>query len=188
MFYNSKIVKIFKLKIMNTIGTIDSSQSDILIKMQRSIVAYLAGTRNKFNGFVEMNNEEIEKASLEFSLNINDDKTKLKSKNHQLKLTDFPEIQENPIISFKSTSFQKVNKHINFLRGNLTIKNVTKVVELDTEFLGIKAQNGVNKALFEVTGDINQNDFDLALTSNTHKGMKTKGKNIKLIANLEFTF
>ena len=173
---------------MNSIGTIDASQSDILIKMQRSIVTYLAGTMNKFNGSVEMKNEEIEKASLEFTLNINDDKTELNSKDNQLKLTDFPEIQDNPIISFKSTSFQKVNKHINFLKGNLTIKNITKVVELDTEFLGIKASNGVNKALFEVTGEINKNDFDLALATKSNTGFKSHGKNIKLIANLEFTF
>lgn len=172
---------------MNTIGIIDSNQSDLLIKMQRSIVAYLNGTMNKFSGFVEINNEEIEKASLEFSLNINDDTTKLASTANQMKLTDYSEIQENPIISFKSTSFQKVNKHINFLKGNLTIKNITKVVELDTEFLGIKVYNGVQKALFEVTGEINQKDFNLTLIPNYHNKLFSNGKNIKLIANLEFT-
>jgi polyisoprenoid-binding protein YceI len=80
-----------------------------------------------------------------------------------------------------------VNKHINFLKGNLTIKNITKVVELDTEFLGIKVYNGVQKALFEVTGEINQKDFDLTLIPNYHNKLFSNGKNIKLIANLEFT-
>ena len=54
---------------MNAIGTINANQSDILLKMQHSIVAYLAGTMNKFNGKVEMKDDEVEKASFEFSLN-----------------------------------------------------------------------------------------------------------------------
>lgn len=173
---------------MTAIGTIDANQSDILIKMQNSIVAYLAGTMNKFSGFVEMKDDEIEKASFEFSLDRNDaiTITNLNSKKNELNLTDFTEILENPIISFKSTSFQKVNKHINFLKGNLTIKNVTKVVEFDTEFLGIKVENGIKKALFEVTGEINRQDFNLGLLPTENKRIFSKGKNIKLIANLEF--
>jgi polyisoprenoid-binding protein YceI len=173
---------------MNATGTINANQSDILLKMQHSIVAYLAGTMNKFNGKVEMKDDEVEKASFEFSLNSNDDITitHLHSKNNKLNLSDFPDIQENPIMSFKSTSFQKVNKHINFLKGDLTIKNVTKVVEFDTEFLGIKVYDGVQKALFEVTGEINRYDFNLAPIPTTNNRIFSSGKNIKLIANLEF--
>lgn len=173
---------------MNTIGTINAKHSDILLKMQHSIVAYLSGSVNKFDGNVEMKNNEVEKASFEFSLNSNEDITftNFNSKKNELKLTDFPEMQKKPIFSFKSTSFQKVNKHINFLKGELTINNTTKIVELDTEFIGVKVINGVQKALFEVTGEINRRDFNLPLIPTTNKRIFSRGKNIKLIANLEF--
>ena len=56
---------------MKTTWKIDSSQSDVLIKMRHSIIAYLAGTINKFKGHVDIRNNEIEDASIEFSLNVN---------------------------------------------------------------------------------------------------------------------
>ncbi len=84
---------------------------------------------------------------------------------NQMKLNDLFDIQNYPIISFKSTSFQKVNSDINFLKGHLTIKNITKIIELDAAFLGINNYDGINKAAFEVVGLINRKDF--GLTYNT---------------------
>jgi polyisoprenoid-binding protein YceI len=172
---------------MTTTWTIDSTQSDVLIKIRHSIIAYLAGTINKFKGHIDIQDNEIEDASIEFSLDVNNTDTKLEQIDSHLRLNDFLDVNEYPIISFKSTSFQKVNKNINFLKGNLTIKNITKVVELDAEFIGISAYNGDQKAAFEITGAINRNDFGLTSNAYTQTGGITTGQDIKLIANLEFT-
>ncbi|UFH47399.1 YceI family protein [Flavobacterium galactosidilyticum] len=120
---------------MKTKWTIDSSQSDVLIKMRHSIIAYLAGTINKFNGHIDIENNEIADASIEFSLDVNNKDAKLEQMDSHLKMNDLFDVNEYPIIQFKSTSFEKINKNINFLKGNLTIKNVTKAVELDAEFI-----------------------------------------------------
>jgi polyisoprenoid-binding protein YceI len=97
------------------------------------------------------------------------------------------DVNESPIISFKSTSFEKVTKNIHFLKGNLTIRNITRVVELDAEFIGFKAYNGKQKAAFEISGDINRKDFGLAFNAFNNSGYLSRGKSIKLIANLEFS-
>lgn len=171
---------------MTTKWTIDSTQSDVLIKMRHSTIAYLAGNINNFEGHLDIQDNEIEDASIEFSLDINNKDTKLEQTDTPLKLDDFFEIDEYPIISFKSTSFQKVNRNINFLKGNLTIKNITKVVELDAELIGINTYNGDSKAAFEITGEINRKDFGLTSGSfSQNRGLAT-GRDIKLIANLEF--
>ena len=103
---------------MTTTWTVDSTQSDVLIKIRHSIIAYLAGTINKFKGHIDIQDNEIEDASIEFSLDVNNTDTKLEQIDSHLKLNDFFDINEYPIISFKSTSFQKVNKNINFLKGS----------------------------------------------------------------------
>ena len=172
---------------MTTTWTIDSTQSDVLIKIRHSILSYLAGTINKFKGHIDIQDNEIEDASIEFSLDVNNTDTKLEQIDTHLKLNDFFDINEYPIISFKSTSFQKVNRNINFLKGNLTIQNITKVVELDAEFIGINEYNGEQKAAFEITGEINRKDFGLTFNSFNQTGGIAIGQNIKLIANLEFT-
>ena len=172
---------------MKTKWTIDSSQSDVLIKMRHSIIAYLEGTINKFNGHIDIENNEIEDASIEFSLDVKNKDAKLEQIDTHLKMNDLFDVNEYPIISFKSTSFEKINKNINFLKGNLTIKNITKSVELDAEFIGINDYNGDQKAAFEVTGKINRNDFGLTFNSFNQTGGLALGQDIKLIANLEFS-
>jgi polyisoprenoid-binding protein YceI len=171
---------------MTTKWTIDPSQSDVLIKMRHSTIAYLAGNTNKFEGHLDIQNNEIEDASIEFHLDINNKDTKLKQTDTPSRLNDFFDKDEYPIISFKSTSFQKVNRNINFLKGNLTIKNITKVVELDAELIGINAYNGDRKAAFEITAEINRKDFGLTSDSFNQTRGVAMGQDIKLIANLEF--
>ncbi|WP_413999906.1 YceI family protein [Flavobacterium sp. W1B] len=172
---------------MTTKWTIDSSQSDALIKIRHSIIAYLAGTKNKFDGYLDIQNNELQNASITFDLDINNKDTKLDQVDSHLKLNDFFDTNEYPIISFKSISFQKVNKNINFLKGNLTVKNITKVVELDAELIGIETYNGSTKAAFEITGSINRKDFGLTLNSYNQSGGLAMGQDIKLVANLEFS-
>jgi polyisoprenoid-binding protein YceI len=74
--------------------TIDSNQSDVLIKARHSIIAYIAGSLNKFNGHLDIHEDEIEDASVEFQLDVN-------------KGTSIKHIDSFPFINFKSTSFQK---------------------------------------------------------------------------------
>jgi len=160
---------------------IDSNESDVMIKSRHSLIDYMSGSKNNFKGHVAIQNNEVEDASIEFSLKVND-----KDANSALKLIDFFENEQTPVIQFKSTSFQKVNKNLNFLKGNLTIQNITKVVELDTEFIGYSNYNGSKKASFEITGNINPKDFGLHYNSYySHSGFAV-GSDIKLIANLEF--
>lgn len=172
---------------MRTTWTLDSSQSDVLIKMRHSIIAYLGGTTNKFDGYVNIDDNEIEDASVEFSLDINNTNDGFQQIDSPVQLNHLFNINEHPIISFKSTSFQKVNNNINFFKGDLTIKDVTKVVELDAEFIGVNTYNGEKKVAFEIKGDIKRQDFGLDYNSFNHHGGQALGKDIKLIANLEFS-
>jgi polyisoprenoid-binding protein YceI len=55
------------------------------------------------------------------TLDVNNTDNKLELIDH-MKLNDLFDIHNYPSISFKSTSFQKVNSDINFLKGHLTIK------------------------------------------------------------------
>ena len=105
---------------------IDANQSDVLIKSRHSLIDYMSGAKNEFKGHVAIQDNELEDASIEFLLNVNDKKGKSVQKNKNLKLIDFFDENESPVIQFKSISFQKINKNINFLKGFLTIKILLK--------------------------------------------------------------
>jgi polyisoprenoid-binding protein YceI len=170
---------------MATKWTIDSDQSDVLIKMKDSTITYLGGETNHFDGFVSLEEDQIEDASLEFFLDSNTFTSQKSAAPSQIKTNTAS--KKKPFIRFKSTSFQKFKNNINFLKGYLTIKDVTKMVELDAEFIGINNYNGSKKAAFEIKGDINRNDFGLDKDFNNSKEKFGFGKNLKLVANLEFS-
>jgi polyisoprenoid-binding protein YceI len=171
---------------MTTTWTIDSSQSDVLIKKRRSIIAYLSGTKDNFNGHVDINDNKLEDVALAFSLEVNKNYTKIEDIDTHLKLSNYFDTDVHPMISFKSTYFEKINNNINFLKGNLTIKNVTKVVELDTKLVGYNTYNGVKKAFFEIKGQIDPKDFGLTPHFFNQSDTVATAQKIHLIANLEF--
>lgn len=171
---------------MNPKWAINSNQSDVLIEARHSVIAYLGGNTNSFSGYVVMDQDTIEDAAVEFSLDVNNNYSKMEQMDSHAKLSDFFDVETHPTIKFKSTSFQKVNKNINFIKGDLTIKDVTKTLELDTEFIGIHNYDGQQKASLEVTAKIKRSDFDLWYNNNyQHSGISI-GQDIKLVANLEF--
>jgi len=112
---------------MTTKWTIDSDQSDVLIKMKDATITYLGNETNHFDGFVSIDEDQIEDASVEFFLDSNTFSsqkrdTALQNKNNSGS-------NKKPLIRFKSTSFQKIKNNINFLKGYLTIKDITKMFE-----------------------------------------------------------
>ena len=74
---------------MNTKWKVNSNQSDALIRMKKSMVAYLGGTFNSFQGYANVKNNEIEDAAIAFSLDVKNRESKLERLGNYLKLNDF---------------------------------------------------------------------------------------------------
>ncbi|MBA0883015.1 YceI family protein [Flavobacterium undicola] len=172
---------------MKTKWNVNSNQSDVLIRMRHSIIAYLGGPINSFQGHADFNDNEIEDATIAFSLDVKNRESKLEQFSNYLKLNDFFDVNKYPTISFKSTSFQKANKNIHFLKGDLTIKDITKRVELDVELIETDSLDGNKTVAFELTADINRQDFGLASNSFLSNNGLATGQDIKLVANVEFS-
>lgn len=168
---------------MRTTWTLDGAQSDVLIKLKHNVIAYLDGGNNTFDGHIDIDNNTIEDASIAFLLNVNT----IQERKKQYHMQEIIDIKHYPVISFKSTSFEKITNNINFLKGKLTIQNITRAVELDAEFIGFNAYNGHKKAAFEITGKINRHDFNIAKSDYPSYMQTNNGRELKLIANLEFT-
>lgn len=171
---------------MKTKWKVNSNHSEALIRVKHSIIAYLDGTLNNFNGYADFKNNEIEDAAIDFSLDFKNRESRLEKVGNYLKLNTFFDVNRFPTISFKSTSFQKANKNIHFLKGDLTIKNITKTVELEVEQIENDYDNKQNKRAFELTANINRNEFKLTPHFLLSKNRFTKGEDIKIVANVEF--
>lgn len=166
---------------------INSNQSDFLLRARHSIIAYLGSSINRFNGSIQVTNNELTDASIEFVIDVHQKEGKLEHIDSHLKLNDLFDSEQHPTVSFKSTSFERINSDINFIKGELTVNNITKSVEMDAKIVDFETKNGFSKVIFEIIGQINRRDFKLFSTSNIENSGILIGSNISLMANLEFT-
>lgn len=161
---------------------LNHTESDFLIKLRKKITSYLKNRVKKSSGYVIVKNNTIENVSLEFELEI--------SKENEIKkngvLVNNNGISDENIITFKSISFQKINPNINFIKGYLTINNITKIIELEAYTKIIKQKNEKSKVVFELIGEINKSDFSLGLNEKVRINGKAIGKQINIEGNFEF--
>ena len=165
---------------------LNTSQSDFMIRARNSIIAYLDSSFNQLTSSIAIENNQLVNANVEFVLDVNKKEGKLEHIDTNVKLKDFVNLSQYPFVSFKSTSFEKVNNNINFVKGNLTINNITKVVELDAKIVEMEANSESLKVLVEIIGEINRQDFGLYSNSNLENDGLLIGSNINITANLEF--
>jgi polyisoprenoid-binding protein YceI len=165
-----------------TVWNIDTTHSEINFKVKHMMISTVTGSFEKFDGKVEASNDDFKNGNFSFSAEIDSVNTNNKDRDNHLKSDEFFGAEKNPKLTFKSKSFDG-NKMV----GDLTIKGVTKEVELETEFNGTAVDPyGQTKAGFEFEGQINRKDFGLTWNAVTEAGSVVVSDKVKLIASLQF--
>jgi polyisoprenoid-binding protein YceI len=165
---------------------VDPLHSEVNFKIKHLVISTVSGTFKTFNGEVITNSQEFDNAAISFSIDVNSINTNQEQRDAHLKASDFFEAETYPAITFKSTSFTKLKGDDYKLAGDLTMKGITKPVELDVEYGGsAKDQYGNIKHGFEVTGKINRKEFGVTFHALTETGGLALGDDIKLNANIQ---
>jgi len=112
------------------------------------------GQFEKFEGTVTTG-ESLADTKADATIDLNSVNTRDAQRDGHLRSADFFDVETTGPMTFRSTSFDGSTA-----TGELTIKGVTNVVELDVEFLGIdKDAYGNTRIGFEATTTINRKDF-----------------------------
>jgi len=166
---------------------LDPMHSEVQFKVKHLVISTVSGFFKSFEGELDTANDDFTDANISFSLDIDSIDTNQSQRDEHLKSAEFFNAAEYPKISFKSTSFIKVDDGDYKLAGDLTIKGITKPVTLDVEFGGAAADfYGNTKAGFEITGKINRKEFGLTWDGITEAGSVVLGEDIKLLINVQF--
>jgi len=133
--------------------TVDPSHSEVGFTV-RHLMSKVRGQFEKFEGTITTGSALGETAA-EASIDLGSINTRDEQRDGHLRSGDFFDTEKSGPMTFKTTSFdgQKAT-------GDLTIKDVTRPVELDVEFLGIdKDPWGGTRVGFEASGEISRKDF-----------------------------
>lgn len=166
--------------------TIDPSHSEILFKAKHLVISSVSGKFNEFYGSVETEGDNFENAKTEFTAKTASIDTGTKDRDAHLRSDDFFNSEKYPDLKFKSTSITKIGDQEHKMKGDLTIRDITKPIELDVVLGGIvNDPYGNTKAGFSITGNVNRKEFGLRWNAVTEAGSVVVGDIIKLDLNVQ---
>lgn len=173
---------------VSTRWAIDTAHSEIHFKVKHMMVSTVTGAFNSFEGSVETENDDFEGADIRFSADVNSISTNNEQRDAHLKSDDFFNAEQFPKLSFQSVSFEKQANGDYLLTGDLTIRDITKQVELNVEYHGSAVDPyGNTKAGFEISGKINRKDFNLKWNAVTEAGSVVVSEEVRLVLNVQLT-
>jgi polyisoprenoid-binding protein YceI len=133
--------------------TIDPSHSEVGFTV-RHLMTKVRGQFEAFEGTVTTG-DSLEDTTAEATIDLNSVNTRDTQRDGHLRSADFFDVANSGPMTFVSTSFDGSSA-----KGELTIKGITNVVELDVDFLGIdKDAYGNTRIGFEASTEINRKDF-----------------------------
>jgi len=166
--------------------TIDPMHSEVHFKVKHLVITTVTGSFKKFEGEADAPNDDFIGASIRFSIDADSIDTNQAQRDGHLKSADFFDVANHPKIEFKSTSVTQKSGNDYIINGDLSMRGVTKPVELKAEFGGTtKDSYGNVKAGFEVTGVIVRKDFGIAFNGQNEAGVWILGEDIKISINVE---
>ena len=165
---------------------IDPVHSEIAFKVKHLMISTVTGIFKKFDATLEVNEQDLSDAKVWFEADIDSVDTKNEQRDGHLKSDDFFNAEQFPKMTFKSTSIENTGGDEYKLVGDLTIRDITKPVELKVEYNGTtKDPWGFERMGFEVSGKINRKEFGLKWSAVTEAGGLVVADDVKLAMNVE---
>ncbi|TQJ49440.1 YceI family protein [Phycicoccus sp. SLBN-51] len=136
--------------------TVDASHTEVGFTARHLMVTKVRGKFTDVEGTVTVA-EPFSASQVQASVKLASVDTGSADRDAHLKSADFFDVENNPEMTFVSTEVSEDS-----LKGDLTIKGVTRPVELDLEFGGVATDPwGNTKAGFEAETEINRKDWGL---------------------------
>jgi polyisoprenoid-binding protein YceI len=166
---------------------LDPAHSEMQFKVKHMMITNVKGEFRNFTAEMNSDGKDFIADSIKVNIETSSIFTNSEDRDTHLKSADFFDVEKYEEMSFTGTSMEKIDEDNYKLKGNLTIKGISKEVELDAEFGGInKDPWGNEKAGFSLTGKINRKDWGLTWNAALETGGVLVSDEVKLSAETQF--
>ena len=142
--------------------TLDRAHSSIGFSVRHMVISEVTGNFKDFDITFSSSKGDYSDATVIASIKVASINTDNERRDGHLKTDDFFNAEKFPLITFKSTSFEKVGDNKYKITGDLTIRDVTKKVTFDAVYNGsIKAPWGAIVSSWKATLAVNRFDYGL---------------------------
>jgi len=166
--------------------TVDPAHSEVQFKVKHLMISTVTGYFKKFDLELETPTDDFSTASnIRFTADISSVDTNSAQRDEHLRSADFFNAAEYPQLVFEGLEYDN-KQDPGSLKGNLTIRGVTRPVTLSVEFGGsVVDPYGQSKAGFVVDGKISRKEYGLTWNAVTESGSIVVGDEIKVHAEIQ---
>ena len=158
---------------------IDPTHTRIEAVARHLMVTKVRGHFAEFAGAITIADDPAQ-SSAELSIQAGSISTGTEDRDNHLRSPDFLDVDNHKELTFKSTSIDFDGSN-GTVTGDLTIRGVTKPIELDFEFMGVITDPfGNDKAVFAAEGQLKREDWGLTWNVPLDNGGVLVSKEFKL--------
>ncbi|MCW3128184.1 MAG: YceI family protein [Bacteroidetes bacterium] len=161
---------------------IDAQHSDVHFKTRYLVISSVTGEFKKFEGMVDAgDSKDLAGAKITFSADTDSVDTNNADRDAHLREPDFFDVAKFPKMYFESDGFRHLQGNEYSLTGQLTIKGVSRPIELNVIAGGMVTDTkDRERAAFEITGSLNRWDYGLMWSLLTEAGAIVLGEEVKI--------
>jgi polyisoprenoid-binding protein YceI len=162
---------------------IDATHSEVGFVVRHLVVTKVRGRFAKFSGKIVTAENPLD-SSVDISVDLDSITTNSDQRDGHLRSADFFEVESYPQMTYKATGARQDGEKF-VLDGELSLKDVTKVVPLTFELNGFSADPwGGTRAGFSATAQINRKDFNVNFDG-VQNGLAVVGDKIEIHIEVE---
>jgi polyisoprenoid-binding protein YceI len=165
--------------------TVDKSHSNVKFTVTHMLVSEVEGSFKVFDGSLENTKADFSDAKVNFSVDVTSVNTDNERRDGHLKSDDFFNTEKFPVMKFESTSLKLLSPNKYEMKGNLTIRDVTKPVVFEVTGGGTINTSRGAKAGFKAKTTIDRFAYNLKWDRATESGGLVVGKDVEITINVE---
>jgi polyisoprenoid-binding protein YceI len=165
---------------------LDPAHATAEFAVKHLVVATVKGRFRNVEATLEIDEDHPENSSVTASIEVASIDTNMPDRDADLRSENFFDAASYPTIEFRSTGVEKASDNRYRVYGDLTIRDVTKPVSLETEFEGeVTDGYGNRRAAFAATTGISRKEFGIRWNQLLETGGAVVGDNVKISLYLE---
>lgn len=165
---------------------VDPTHSSIGFQVKHMMISKVKGHFDQFNTELDIDPEDLIGGNIRFEVDIASINTNNDERDNHLRSADFFDAAMYPKMKFVATDIQKEDDDEYKITGDLTIRDVTRLVTFEVDYNGRGINPwGVEVVAFEVEGKINRKDFGLKWNQTLETGGVLVGETIKIHLEIE---
>ncbi len=166
---------------------LDKNHSQVNFTVSHMVFSEVSGTFRDFDITFDAAKDDFTDAQIAATIKTGSIDTQNENRDKHVKSDDFLNVEKYPEMKFKSTKIEQTGKDTYNIIGDLTIRDITKPVTLNTKYKGsIKDARGNTRIAFKATTTIDRFEFGTKWNRELDAGGLIAGKEIEITLIVEF--